>query len=85
MYFGYMNQLLKMMVTMKQIEQFNQICNNPQQSHPQGHVQAIGTSVNDKAVNLADAYRAYGEYCTLFGLTPSQEGFKVWYEENIQK
>lgn len=82
MYFGYMNQLLKMMLTVKQIEQLNQICNNPQRSYSQESAESDGTC-NEKASKLADAYRAYGEYCTLFGFTPCEEGFKVWYGENI--
>lgn len=82
MYFGNLNQLLKIMVTVKQIQQLNQICHNPQWSYSQESADSDVTSI-DKSVKLADAYRAYGEYCSLFGITPSEEGFKVWYGENI--
>lgn len=49
MYFGYLNQLLKMMVTVKQIEQLNQICNNPLRSYSQESEDSDVTSI-DKSV-----------------------------------
>lgn len=86
MNFGYLNQLLKMMVTVKQIEQLNQVCNNTQRNYHSQIIDSSGTDVthvSDKASKLVEAYRAYGEYCSLFGVTPSQEGFETWYNDNI--
>jgi intergrase/recombinase len=86
MYFGYLNQLLKMMVTVKQIEQMNQLCNNSQRDYHREVSESTETDeirVSDKTNKLVEAYRAYGEYCSLFGLTPSEEGFETWYNNNI--